>query len=394
MRSAARAIAGIVAVVRDGNFIGVVAETETAAEAGLAALRKGAVWGPGEALPDETNLAAWLKSQPAETTTVDERKAADTRASRPHHPPAVLAPLHRPRVDGTILRDRAVGRRRQGAGLVALPGRLRPAHRPVAGAGAAARRTSSCSTSKAPAATATTAPTMWPSTRCCWRAQRPGAPCACNGRARTSSPGRRWARRWPWRSRPISTRAARSSCWRGEVWSNGHVSRAGRAPIPTVLAASQLAKPFERFIAFNPPMANGGGRRAQFGSALRPARVQGHLPPAAHHADPHLGAAHAGRLRQRLRHRVLHGRAGGRARRGPAGVSSAASEGSARPCRARGRGQARRMEPRGPSAKVSATASASAATRISAPTAPWWRRSRAPPTSACAAWWLRSTSAR
>ena len=47
--------------------------------------------------------------------------------------------------------------------------------------------------------------------------------------------------------------------WRGEVWSNGHVSRAGRVPIPTVFAASQLAKPFERFIAFNPPMANGGG---------------------------------------------------------------------------------------------------------------------------------------
>jgi CO/xanthine dehydrogenase Mo-binding subunit len=48
-------------------------------------------------------------------------------------------------------------------------------------------------------------------------------------------------------------------CWRGEVWSNGHVSRAGRAPIPTVLAASHIAKPFDRFIAFNPPMANGGG---------------------------------------------------------------------------------------------------------------------------------------
>jgi CO/xanthine dehydrogenase Mo-binding subunit len=48
-------------------------------------------------------------------------------------------------------------------------------------------------------------------------------------------------------------------CWRGQVWSNGHVSRAGRAPIPTVLAASHIAKPFDRFIAFNPPMANGGG---------------------------------------------------------------------------------------------------------------------------------------
>ena len=72
----ARAVPGVVAVVRDGSFIGVVAETEAAAEAGLAALRKGAVWDAGAGLPDETKLSAWLKSQPVETTTVDERKAS------------------------------------------------------------------------------------------------------------------------------------------------------------------------------------------------------------------------------------------------------------------------------------------------------------------------------
>jgi CO/xanthine dehydrogenase Mo-binding subunit len=47
--------------------------------------------------------------------------------------------------------------------------------------------------------------------------------------------------------------------WRHDVWSNGHVSRPGRAKTPTLLAASQLAKPFERFIAANPPLAGGGG---------------------------------------------------------------------------------------------------------------------------------------
>src|SRR6185312_15423369 len=47
--------------------------------------------------------------------------------------------------------------------------------------------------------------------------------------------------------------------WRSNVWSNGHVSRPGRSRTPTVLAASQMAEPFERFIAFNPPLANGGG---------------------------------------------------------------------------------------------------------------------------------------
>ena len=72
----ARAVAGVIAIVRDGSFAGVVAETEAAAEAALAALRKGATWAAGDALPDESDLAAWLRSQPAETTTVDERKPA------------------------------------------------------------------------------------------------------------------------------------------------------------------------------------------------------------------------------------------------------------------------------------------------------------------------------
>src|SRR5262249_34889516 len=36
--------------------------------------------------------------------------------------------------------------------------------------------------------------------------------------------------------------------WRSDVWSNGHVSRPGRSPTPTLLAASQVAEPFERFI--------------------------------------------------------------------------------------------------------------------------------------------------
>ena len=62
----ARAVAGLVAIVRDGNFAGVVSETEDGAEAALAALRKGATWSSGETLPDEDELAEWLKRQPVE----------------------------------------------------------------------------------------------------------------------------------------------------------------------------------------------------------------------------------------------------------------------------------------------------------------------------------------
>src|SRR6185295_5863436 len=48
----ARAVAGLVAVVRDGNFAGVVSETEHGADAALIALRKSASWSDGEPLPD------------------------------------------------------------------------------------------------------------------------------------------------------------------------------------------------------------------------------------------------------------------------------------------------------------------------------------------------------
>ena len=72
----ARAVAGLVAIVRDGNFAGVVCETEDGAEAALKALRKGATWSAGEALPDEDRLAEWLKAQPAELTVIDEKTAA------------------------------------------------------------------------------------------------------------------------------------------------------------------------------------------------------------------------------------------------------------------------------------------------------------------------------
>ncbi|MBA2400737.1 MAG: molybdopterin-dependent oxidoreductase, partial [Bradyrhizobium sp.] len=71
----ARAITGLVAVVRDGSFAGVVSETEHGAETALQALRKGAVWTDGEPLPDESDLAAFLKAQPTETTVIDKRIA-------------------------------------------------------------------------------------------------------------------------------------------------------------------------------------------------------------------------------------------------------------------------------------------------------------------------------
>jgi nicotinate dehydrogenase subunit B len=97
----ARAVSGLVSVVRDGSFAGVVCDTENAAEAALRALRKDATWSGGEALPDENDLASFLKSQPVESTVIDTRKAPSARAksrtmkrqyTRPYIAHASIAP--------------------------------------------------------------------------------------------------------------------------------------------------------------------------------------------------------------------------------------------------------------------------------------------------------------
>ncbi len=72
----AKAVPGVVAVVRDGSFVGIVAETEEAAAAGLRTLAGGARWQAGEPLPDEGNLSAWVKSQPVDTTSINVREPA------------------------------------------------------------------------------------------------------------------------------------------------------------------------------------------------------------------------------------------------------------------------------------------------------------------------------
>jgi CO/xanthine dehydrogenase Mo-binding subunit len=256
--SAARSMAGVVAVVRDGSFVGVVADTESAAEAGLAALQKGAAWAPGEPLPEEARLTDWLKAQPVETTTVDERKAAAAaqvartlrrQYSRPFIAHASMAPSCA--IAKWTASDKlsiwshcqgVYGLRIDLALALGLPQEnITVAH--VEGAGCYGHN----------------------------GADDVAFDAALLARAAGGRPLRlQWSRADELAWSPMGAAMAveieadldaegEIVDWRGQVWSNGHVSRAGRAPIPTVLAASHIAKPFDRFIAFNPPMANGGG---------------------------------------------------------------------------------------------------------------------------------------
>src|SRR4029434_995678 len=80
MEDSALACAVLVSIVRDGSFAGVVCETEHGAEAALKALRRNATGSGGETLPDEDDLASFLKSQPVESTVIDTREASSPAA--------------------------------------------------------------------------------------------------------------------------------------------------------------------------------------------------------------------------------------------------------------------------------------------------------------------------
>jgi CO/xanthine dehydrogenase Mo-binding subunit len=49
--------------------------------------------------------------------------------------------------------------------------------------------------------------------------------------------------------------------WRHDLWSNGHTHRPGRAAKPVLIAAGELAQPFERAPAIDPPLPSGGAQR-------------------------------------------------------------------------------------------------------------------------------------
>ena len=71
--SAARALPAVVAVVRVGSFLGVVAEREEEAVRAAELLRAGATWEEPETLPDQASWTGQLVGQPAEDTEVERR---------------------------------------------------------------------------------------------------------------------------------------------------------------------------------------------------------------------------------------------------------------------------------------------------------------------------------
>lgn len=253
----ARAVAGLAAVVRDGNFVGVVSETEDGAVAALASLRKSAVWSAGETLPDQDSLAEFLKAQPAESTIIDKRTASGAvekkrtirrQYTRPYIAHASIAP--------SCAMAQWTGNRvhvwthSQGVYLLradlALVLKL-----PVENITVEHMEGAGCYGHNAADDVALDAVLL--------------------AKAAGGRPVRvQWSREDEMSHAPFGAAMVieietdldtqgEIVDWRHSIWSNGHAARPGRAAQPALLAATELANPFPRMISTNPPQANGGG---------------------------------------------------------------------------------------------------------------------------------------
>ncbi|MCW5703512.1 MAG: xanthine dehydrogenase family protein molybdopterin-binding subunit, partial [Bradyrhizobium sp.] len=253
----ARAVTGFVAIMRDGNFAGVVCEGEHAAEAALAALRKGATWSGGDMLPDQDDLASFLKSQPVESSVIDKKEYPSSpvvvrtirrRYLRPYMAHASIAPsCAMARWDGDRIH---VWTHSQGVYLLradlALVLRLPPENITVEhmeGAGCyghnGADDVALDAVLLARAVAGRTVRLQW--SRADEMTHAPfGAAMAIEIEADLDA------------QKEIVG-------WRHRIWSNGHAARPGRAAQPGLLAGTEIENPFPRMISSNPPQANGGG---------------------------------------------------------------------------------------------------------------------------------------
>ena len=252
------ALPGVVATVRDGSFLGVIADDEYMAVRALAKLSASARWNETSGLPDMQDMAAYLRAQPVDTTLFAEKKpvaeagtAAQTFSaaySRPFIAHASIGPscaIARYRTSALEVWTHSQGIYNLRADLALLlnmpPEFITLQH--VEGAGCYGHN----------------------------GADDVAADAALLARA---VPGQAVQMQWtredemgcapfgPAMSVQLKAGVGADGCinqWQHDVWSTGHSMRPGRSKIPTLLAGTLLEKPFERQIAINMPLSNGGG---------------------------------------------------------------------------------------------------------------------------------------
>ena len=255
----AAAMPGVVAVVKDGSFLGVVAEREEEAIRAATALSAACVWEGGTEFPQPHKLGEFLIQQASKTTVLSEKSdpAAGKGATvleatylKPFlshgsmGPSCAVARFESAALQVWTHSQGVYNLRRDVALALAMPvDSVSVQH--VEGAGCYGHN----------------------------GADDVAFDAVLLARA---VPGRhvklQWMRNDEFGWAPygpamrVQLRAAldangRIVDWRHEFWSSGHSSRPGRAATPTLLAANYLAKPFPRLAAIDMPMPAGGGGR-------------------------------------------------------------------------------------------------------------------------------------
>jgi nicotinate dehydrogenase subunit B len=254
---AARGVAGFVAIVRDGNFSGVVCDSEASAEAAVAALRKGATWSAGEALPDENKLADFLKAQPVESTVIDTRTAAAPgKAAR-----TIKRQYTRPYIAHASIATSCAVAQWSGDRV----------HVWTHSQGVYLLRADMALVLKIPVENITIEHLEGAGCYGHNAADDVAMDAVLLAKAAGGKPVRvQWSRADEMTHGPFGAAMAieieadldaqnEIVAWRHSIWSNGHAARPGRGTKPTLLAGYELADPFPRPITGNPPQANGGG---------------------------------------------------------------------------------------------------------------------------------------
>lgn len=250
---------GVVAVVRDGRFLGVVADDEYAAEQAAAALSNNVRWDEEPTLPDEDDLSTFLRDGPADDLVVDESGTADPRAvvrravarySKPFLAHASMAPsCGVARWDGDAVtmwtHSQGIHRLRDAiATALGMEGDAITVHH-VEGAGCYGHN----------------------------GADDAAFDAVLLARATNGRPVHlRWSRQdelaWsPFGSAMSIDVAAGVDAsgsvvtWSHELWSQGHTSRPGYAGNSGLLATRYLEHPVEPAAAIDPPLPSGGSAR-------------------------------------------------------------------------------------------------------------------------------------
>jgi CO/xanthine dehydrogenase Mo-binding subunit len=247
-----------ISVVRDGNFLGVLAEREEDAIAAAAKLRAKCTWEQAPRVPDD--IHGWLKQHVAERIVSKEkadpaaaaRGAKRTKASytKPYiahasiGPSCALARWTGGRLEVWTHSQGIFGLRQDLAKILAMREEdIVVAH--AEGAGCYGHN----------------------------GADDVALDAALLARAANGRPVRlQWMREDEFAWEPYGAAMAFELeaaldasgsivSWRHEFWSNGHTHRPGRAQLPTLTAAAELAKPFELSPAVNPALPAGGADR-------------------------------------------------------------------------------------------------------------------------------------